>query len=66
MWRQKASAVVFAADAAQIRKDLMAGAKQLQGHYYQIVLRELETLAGHRNRLCEWSRHAKEAAEKYA
>lgn len=65
MWRQKASEVVFAADAAQIRKDLMAGAKQLQGHYYQIVLRELETLAGHRNRLCEWSRHAREAAEKY-
>ena len=64
MWRQKASDVVFPNDANQIKKDLMDGAKQLQGHYYQIVLRELETLAGHPNRLHEWTQYAKEAAEK--
>ena len=66
MWRQKASDVVFTDDAEQIGKNLMDGARQLQGHYYQIVLRELETLAGHPNRLHEWARYAKEAAERYA
>ncbi len=66
MWRQKASDVVFPDDSAKIRNDLMDGAKQLQGHSYQIVLRELETLAGHPKRLHEWTQYAKEAAEKYA
>jgi hypothetical protein len=66
MWRQKASDVVFPEDTKQIRKDLMAGAKQLQGFYYQIVLRELQTLAGHPNRLHEWTQYAKEAAERYS
>lgn len=66
MWRQKASAVVFPDNPRTIRNDLMEGARQLQGRYYQIVLRELETLAGHPNRLHEWTRYAKEAAEKYA
>lgn len=66
MWRQKASSVVFPHDASEVRSDLMDGARQLQGRCYQIVLRELETLAGHPNRLHEWTRFAKEAAEKYA
>ena len=66
MWRQKASAVVFPDDTDEIKNDLMDGAKQLQGHYYQIVLRELQTLAGHPNRLHEWSQYAKEAAERYS
>lgn len=66
MWRQKASDVVFAGNLQQVEKDLMEGARQLQGHSYQIVLRELETLAGHRNRLHEWTRAAREAAERYA
>ena len=66
MWRQKASDVVFPEDAEQIKRDLMAGARQLQGHYYQIVLRELQTLAGHRDRLHEWTRYAREAAERYS
>jgi hypothetical protein len=66
MWRQKASDVVFPEDGAQIRKDLMEGARKLEGHYYQIVLRELQTLAGNTNRLHEWTRFAKEAADKYS
>ena len=65
MWRQKASDVVFG-DDSQIKNDLMEGARQLQGHHYQIVLRELETLAGHPRRLHEWTQSAKEAAEKYS
>ncbi len=66
MWRQKASDVVFPDDPAQIRKDLMDGARRLQGCYYQVVLRELQTLAGHPDRLREWTRFAKEAAETFA
>lgn len=66
MWRQKASDVVFASDNEQIKKDLLKGAGLLQGCRYQIVLRELQTLAGHPNRLHEWTRYAREAAEKYA
>jgi len=66
MWRQKASEVVFPDDTASIRNHLMDGARRLQGHYYQVVLRELQTLAGHPARLHAWTRLAKEAAEKYA
>ena len=66
MWRQKASDVVFPDDPDKIRIDLMEGTRRLQGHYYQIVLRELQTLAGHPDRLHEWTRFAKEAAEKYS
>ena len=66
MWRQKAGDVVFPNDMGKVRKDLREGARQLQGAYYQIVLRELETLAGHPDRLHVWTRLAKEAAENYA
>jgi len=65
MWRQKASEVVFPDDTAGIRDHLQHGAQCLQGRPYQIVLRELQTLAGHSDRLHEWTRLAKEAAEKY-
>jgi hypothetical protein len=66
MWRQKASDVVFARDEAELRRDLREGARRLQGHPYQIVLRELQTLAGHPDRLHVWTRLAREAAEEFA
>ena len=66
MWRQKASDVVLPDDGARIRQDLEKGTQQLQGCSYQIVLRELQTLAGHPDRLHVWTRYAKEAAAKYA
>ena len=66
MWRQKASDVVFPDDPAKIRQDLEEGAEKLQGSHYQIVLRELQTLAGHPDRLHVWTQYAKEAAAKYA
>ena len=66
MWRQKASAVVFPDDSETIQRDLNEGAKQLKGCYYQIVLRELQTLSGHMDRLHVWTKYAIEAAEKYA
>ncbi|MBN1810176.1 MAG: hypothetical protein JW909_14015 [Planctomycetes bacterium] len=66
MWRQKASDVVFPDDDATIRRDLDEGMKRLKGLHVQIVLRELQTLAGHPDRLHVWTRYAREAAEKYA
>ncbi|MBU4200780.1 MAG: hypothetical protein KKE37_05700 [Verrucomicrobia bacterium] len=66
MWRQKASEVVFPKESGTIRQDLLNGARQLQGCYYQIVLRELETLGGHPDRLHVWTRYAREAAEQFA
>ena len=66
MWRQKASDVVFPDDVETIRRDLEQGCRQLQGYHYQIVLRELQTLSGHPNRLHEWTRATIEMAHKYA
>jgi len=66
MWRQKASDVVFAADVDVLRRDLEEGMRKLQGRPVQIVLRELQTLAGHPDRLHVWTQMAKEVAEKYA
>lgn len=66
MWRQKASDVVMPDNTESIRKHLMDSAEKLRGYPYQIVLRELQTLAGHTNRLYEWTRLAKEAASKYS
>jgi hypothetical protein len=66
MWRQKASDVVFAEDVETLRRDLERGARQLQGYHYQIVLRELQTLAGHPRRLHEWTHAAIDAAARYA
>jgi hypothetical protein len=65
MWRQKASAVVFPDDTETIYNDLEEGLRKLQGRPYQIVLRELQTLAGHPDRLHVWTRAAKELAAKY-
>ena len=66
MWRQKASDVVFPDDAGQLERDLEEGLRKLQGRPYQIVLRELQTLAGHPDRLHVWTRLATELAAKYA
>lgn len=66
MWRQKASDVVFPDDTETIRRDLEEGAKDLQGCRYQIILRELQTLSGHPDRLHVWARAAIEMAGKYA
>ncbi len=65
MWRQKASDVVFPDDTETIRRDLEEGLRRLQGCHVQIVLRELQTLAGHPDRLHVWTQLAKEAAAKW-
>jgi hypothetical protein len=66
MWRHKASDVVCPDDLSSLKQSVNEGAKKLQGYYYQAVLRELQTQMGHGNRLYEWARITKEAAEKYA
>jgi hypothetical protein len=66
MWRQKASDVTLPDDDQRIQRDLEEGARRLQGSHYQIVLRELQTLAGHPDRLHVWTRYAREAAARFA
>ena len=66
IWRQKASDVVFADDVGTIRRDLEDGCRQLGGFHYQSVLRELQTLSGHPDRLHQWTQFAKEAAATHA
>jgi len=66
MWRQMASEVVLPHSTGALKTALELGAKKLQGQYYQIVLRELQTLAGHPDRLQVWTRLAKDAAIKYS
>ena len=62
MWRQKASDVVFPDDMETIRRDLEEGCRQPQGIHYQIVLRELQTLSGHPDRLRERMMYAQALA----
>jgi hypothetical protein len=64
MWRQKASDVVYG-DLEATRRHLHEGMRLSQGCHRQIVLRELQTLAGDPKRLHKWSAMAKEAAEKH-
>ncbi len=64
MWRQKASDVVMPHTLDGIRRDLDEGTRRLKGRPHQIVLRELQTLAGHPDRLKEWTRLAIAAAER--
>ena len=66
MWRQSAAAVVFPDDLGPIRAHLDEGLRKLRGHHYQVVLREVETLQGHPNRIREWAQAAIELAEKWA
>jgi hypothetical protein len=66
MWRQKASQVVFAENPNDLRHDLEEGARRLRGRRYQIVLRELQTLRNHPDRLHLWTHLAKETAAKYS
>ncbi|MGQ9733215.1 MAG: hypothetical protein ACUVX8_18310 [Candidatus Zipacnadales bacterium] len=66
MWRQPAHLVTMAADLTPIRKHLEEGLRKLQGYSYQIVLREIQSLFGHRERLREWARLAIDLAERFA
>jgi hypothetical protein len=66
MWRQSAAQVTLPDTLDEHRAHLERGLSMLQGHPYQIVLREIETLRGRNRRLHEWAKVAIEMAEKYA
>ena len=65
MWRQKASSVVYD-DIDQVARGLDEGMRRLKGCHYQVVLRELQTLAGQPDRLHVWTRLAIDSAERHA
>ncbi len=66
MWRQSAADVVFPDSLDPIRAHLDDGMRRLRGHYYQVVLREVETLQGHPERIREWAQTAIAMAEQHA
>ncbi len=66
MWRQSAAQVTLPDTLDEYREHLERGLQMLQGHHYQIVLRELETLHGHENRLQDWADVSIQLAEKWA
>jgi len=66
MWRQSAAQVTLPGTLDEHRAHLESGLSRLQGHPYQVVLRELETLHGRPERLRDWARVGIEIAEKYA
>lgn len=65
MWRHKASEVVCPHDNTAFVEYVNEGAKKLQGNHYQTILRELQTLFNHPERLYEWTQITKEAVAKY-
>jgi len=65
MWRQKASDVCFSDDIGVMKTSLENGCERLRGGFFQIVLRELQTLNGNKDRLHVWAELAKEAAAKF-
>jgi hypothetical protein len=66
MWRQPAGEVTLADDTDGIARHLDEGMRKLRGQCYQVVLREVETLAGHPERIREWARLAIGAAERHS
>ncbi len=55
MWRHKASDVVCPPDTRELRRKIRSQADLLGDASYQVVLRELQTLMGHLDRLREWT-----------
>jgi hypothetical protein len=49
-----------------VRAHLREGMEKLRGHYYQVVMREIETLGGDPACLHKWTQLAKKLAEQYA
>ncbi len=64
MWRQSSAQVTLPDDLEEHRRHLKSGLRRLRGHYYQVVLRELETLRGRPERLRDWARLAIGIAEE--
>ena len=60
--------MVFCDDTARIEAHLESGCRRLRGSFYQIAALQVavQTLAGHLDRLQEWTQAAIEQAEKRA
>lgn len=56
MWRHKASDVVCPDDLGDFGKKVKEQVAILGDSHYQVILRELQTLMGHDNRLSEWTK----------
>ena len=63
MWRQLSAHVMLPDSLDAVEEHLKIGMKKLKGSFYQIILREVETLANHPNRLREWAHLAIRLAE---
>jgi len=66
MWRMSAAQVTLPDDLSEHEAHLEHGLRILQGHPYQVVLREIETVKGDPDRLRDWARLGISIAEKYA
>lgn len=64
MWRQLSAHVMVPDSLEAYREELVAGLRLLRGHSYQVVLREVESLHGHRDRLKEWAELAIRSVEQ--
>ncbi len=61
MWRHKASEVTCGDDLRPLARQIRQQAQILKGCSYQVVLREMQTLMGHMDRLREWTQLSIEA-----
>jgi hypothetical protein len=66
MWRQSAAEVTLSDNLDKVAQHLDKGLAKLRGHYYQVVLRELQTEGGHPGRLREFARLGIQKAEQWA
>lgn len=64
MWRQLSAHVMMPDDLDAYGRELEAGLRLLRGHSCQVVLREVESLHGHRDRLREWAELAIRTVER--
>ena len=65
MWRQLSAHVMLPENLDAEKEHLINGMKKLKNSYYQVILREVETLAHHPHRLREWAQLAISLAEEY-
>ena len=64
MWRHLASDIVISDNTDFFKEKINREANMLKGHYYQAILRELQTLMGHSDRLYEWADITKDAVSR--
>ena len=66
MWRQLSADVTVSTDWDRVRNHLREGLRQMKGCYYQVVMREIQTLGPNPKSLHEWARMAIDLAAEMA